>query len=83
MALEITQRCNLDCTLCYLSDYSEAVPDPPMEELKAKAASSLRHHSIHPPRREPESCRAIAQQHILGHCHLLGQHEVLMHHANA
>jgi hypothetical protein len=37
VALEITQRCNLDCTLCYLSDYSESVPDPPMEELKRKA----------------------------------------------
>src|SRR5205823_14544056 len=37
VALEITQRCNLDCTLCYLSEYSEAVPDPPMEELKRKA----------------------------------------------
>jgi uncharacterized radical SAM superfamily Fe-S cluster-containing enzyme len=37
VALEITQRCNLDCTLCYLSEYSEAVPDPPMEELKQKA----------------------------------------------
>jgi 7,8-dihydro-6-hydroxymethylpterin dimethyltransferase len=37
VALEVTQRCNLDCTLCYLSDYSESVPDPPMEELKRKA----------------------------------------------
>lgn len=36
VALEITQRCNLDCTLCYLSEYSEAVPDPPMSELKRK-----------------------------------------------
>src|SRR5436309_7632060 len=36
VALEITQRCNLDCTLCYLSEYSESVPDPPMAELKAK-----------------------------------------------
>jgi pyruvate-formate lyase-activating enzyme len=36
VALEITQRCNLDCTLCYLSDYSESVPDPPLGELKAK-----------------------------------------------
>lgn len=33
VALEITQRCNLDCTLCYLSEYSEAVPDPPLREL--------------------------------------------------
>ena len=27
VSLEITQRCNLDCTLCYLSDSSEAVRD--------------------------------------------------------
>jgi hypothetical protein len=37
VALEVTQRCNLDCTLCYLSDYSESVPDPPLEELRRKA----------------------------------------------
>jgi MoaA/NifB/PqqE/SkfB family radical SAM enzyme len=37
VALEVTQRCNLDCTLCYLSDYSESVPDPPIDELKHKA----------------------------------------------
>ena len=33
VALEITQRCNLDCTLCYLSDHSEAVKDIPLEEV--------------------------------------------------
>jgi len=33
VALEITQRCNLDCTLCYLSDHSEAVHDLPMGEI--------------------------------------------------
>jgi MoaA/NifB/PqqE/SkfB family radical SAM enzyme len=33
VALEITQRCNLDCTLCYLSDHSEAVKDVPLEEV--------------------------------------------------
>lgn len=33
VALEITQRCNLDCTLCYLSDMSEAVQDLPLEEV--------------------------------------------------
>ena len=33
VALEITQRCNLDCTLCYLSDMAEAVQDPPLAEL--------------------------------------------------
>lgn len=36
VALEITQRCNLDCTLCYLSEYSESVPDPPMDDLKRR-----------------------------------------------
>jgi 7,8-dihydro-6-hydroxymethylpterin dimethyltransferase len=33
VALEITQRCNLDCTACYLSEHSEAVKDLPLEEL--------------------------------------------------
>lgn len=33
IALEITQRCNLDCTLCYLSEHSESVKDIPMEEI--------------------------------------------------
>jgi uncharacterized radical SAM superfamily Fe-S cluster-containing enzyme len=33
VSLEVTQRCNLDCTLCYLSDNSEAVKDTPLEEI--------------------------------------------------
>lgn len=33
VALEITQRCNLDCTLCYLSESSEAVKDLPIEAV--------------------------------------------------
>ncbi len=33
VALEITQRCNLDCTLCYLSESSEALKDIPIEEV--------------------------------------------------
>jgi len=33
VALEITQRCNLDCSLCYLSENSEAIRDIPLEEL--------------------------------------------------
>lgn len=33
VALEVTQRCNLDCTLCYLSEHSQAVKDIPLEEL--------------------------------------------------
>lgn len=31
VAVEITQRCNLDCTLCYLSEHSEDVDDIPIE----------------------------------------------------
>jgi pyruvate-formate lyase-activating enzyme len=33
VALEITQRCNLDCTLCYLSESSERVKDVPLAEV--------------------------------------------------
>ena len=33
VALEITQRCNLDCTCCYLSEHSEAVRDLPLPEV--------------------------------------------------
>jgi 7,8-dihydro-6-hydroxymethylpterin dimethyltransferase len=33
VSLEITQRCNLDCTLCYLSDSAEAIRDIPLEDL--------------------------------------------------
>ncbi len=33
VALEITQRCNLDCTACYLSEHSEAVRDLPVDEI--------------------------------------------------
>src|SRR6201997_1491395 len=42
VALEITQRCNLDCTLCYLSELSESIPDPPVEEIKRRADLILR-----------------------------------------
>lgn len=33
VALEITQRCNLDCSACYLSEYWEAVHDLPLSEI--------------------------------------------------
>jgi molybdenum cofactor biosynthesis enzyme MoaA len=36
VALEITQRCNLDCTLCYLSENSEAVKDLPLAEIMTR-----------------------------------------------
>jgi len=33
VAVEVTQRCNLDCALCYLSEYSEEVIDVPLDEI--------------------------------------------------
>lgn len=33
VALEITQRCNFDCSICYLSENSESTPDVSMECL--------------------------------------------------
>jgi uncharacterized radical SAM superfamily Fe-S cluster-containing enzyme len=36
VSLEITQRCNLDCTLCYLSEMSESTLDIPLEEVKRR-----------------------------------------------
>lgn len=33
VAVEITQKCNLDCTLCYLSENSQSVRDIPIEEV--------------------------------------------------
>jgi molybdenum cofactor biosynthesis enzyme MoaA len=44
VALEITQRCNLDCTLCYLSDHSEAVQDIPLEAVFARIDAIRAHY---------------------------------------
>jgi pyruvate-formate lyase-activating enzyme len=33
VALEVTQRCNLDCSICYLSPNSESTPDIPLETI--------------------------------------------------
>src|SRR5258708_37696934 len=44
VALEVTQRCNLDCTLCYLSDMSEAVHDLPLEEILRRIDLIAQHY---------------------------------------
>lgn len=44
VALEITQRCNLDCTLCYLSENSEAVHDLPLDEVFRRIELIYRHY---------------------------------------
>jgi molybdenum cofactor biosynthesis enzyme MoaA len=44
VSLEITQRCNLDCTLCYLSEHSEAVKDIPIQEIYRRIDVIYRHY---------------------------------------
>ena len=44
VSLEITQRCNLDCELCYLSEMSESTLDVPMPELKRRAEEIRCHY---------------------------------------
>ena len=44
VSLEITQRCNLDCTLCYLSESAEAVRDFPLEEVYRRIDLILAHY---------------------------------------
>lgn len=44
VALEITQRCNLDCELCYLSEHSEAVRDLPLHEIFRRIDMIKRHY---------------------------------------
>ncbi|WP_394221287.1 radical SAM protein [Alteromonas gracilis] len=44
VAVEITQKCNLDCTLCYLSEHSQAVRDIPIQEVFRRLDNVLRHY---------------------------------------
>ena len=47
VALEITQRCNLDCTLCYLSEHSQAVRDLPLAEIFRRIDLIFAHYGPH------------------------------------
>jgi len=47
VALEITQRCNLDCSLCYLSEHSEAIRDIPVEELFRRIDLIHQHYGVY------------------------------------
>ncbi len=49
VSLEITQRCNLDCTLCYLSEMSENTLDIPMEEVKRRIDEILLNYGPNTP----------------------------------
>jgi 7,8-dihydro-6-hydroxymethylpterin dimethyltransferase len=44
VALEITQRCNLDCAACYLSEHSQAVKDLPLQEVFRRIDMIFEHY---------------------------------------
>ncbi|MFW5680974.1 MAG: radical SAM protein [Pseudomonadota bacterium] len=44
VALEVTQRCNLDCTLCYLSEHAEMAHDVPLAVLRDRVAMIAEHY---------------------------------------
>lgn len=44
VALEVTQRCNLDCSVCYLSTSAEAVHDVPLAVLLDRLATIAEHY---------------------------------------
>lgn len=46
VSLEITQRCNLDCTYCYLSEVSEALKDIPLEEVYRRIDLIRAHYGV-------------------------------------
>ncbi|MBK9440887.1 MAG: radical SAM protein [Comamonadaceae bacterium] len=47
VALEITQRCNLDCSYCYLSESSEALTDIPLQEVLRRIDLIHDHYGPH------------------------------------
>lgn len=71
VALEITQRCNLDCTLCYLSENPEATRDLPISEIFRRIDLIHRHYGKHtdiqitggePTLRQPAELLSIVRQ---------------------
>lgn len=46
VAVEITQRCNLDCTLCYLSEHSQSVRDIPISEVFKRLDAIVTHYGV-------------------------------------
>ncbi len=44
VAVEITQKCNLDCSLCYLSEHSQSVQDIPLQEVFRRLDEVVRYY---------------------------------------
>ncbi len=82
VSLEITQRCNLDCTLCYLSDRAEMAKDVPLPILLNRigvihdhygAGTSIQISGGDPTLRKIEDLEALCR-----HIRLLGMRSCLM-----
>jgi molybdenum cofactor biosynthesis enzyme MoaA len=82
VALEITQRCNLDCTLCYLSDNSEAIKDLPIREIFRRIDLIYRYYGkntdIQITGGEPTLRRPAELLSIVRRIHRLGMRTTLM-----
>jgi len=46
VALEITQRCNLDCSICYLSENSESTPDIPLDTILRRLDGIVQQYGV-------------------------------------
>ena len=46
VAVEISQRCNLDCSLCYLSSNANEVPDLPLAEVFLRLDNVVQHFGV-------------------------------------
>ncbi len=44
VAVEITQKCNLDCSLCYLSEHSQSIKDIPLSEVYRRLDQVVEHY---------------------------------------
>ena len=82
VALEITQRCNLDCSLCYLSEHSEAIRDIPIEELFRRIDLIHQHYGAYTNVQVTGGDPTLRQQDeliaIVKYIHSLGMHATLM-----
>ena len=82
VALEVTQRCNLDCTLCYLSENSEATRDLPLSEILRRIDLIHRHYGnntdIQITGGEPTLRRPAELLSIVRKIHRLGMRATLM-----
>lgn len=82
VALEITQRCNLDCTICYLSKKSKVVKDLPLEEVFRRIELIYKHYGkntdVQITGGEPTLRKKDELLAIVNHVSLLGMRPTLM-----